>query len=166
MTATEILARCSAAGIRLQPASDGLEIDAPSGALTAELVAELRANKAALLAMLRPTTATPAAEVPGLDHDAQPDALDFGPDGWPAGAIEPQDCPSCPALLTWQDAAGRWRCETCDADALARSMQLADAAARARQRHRARGPSVPRRSPQKTRRVGLSGADDSCTIQH
>lgn len=77
------------------------------------------------------TTASPEPG-DGVELDGAP--LDFGPDGWPVGSIEPQDCPTCPALLTWQDAAGRWRCETCDSDALACSQRLIDGAARSRQR--------------------------------
>lgn len=71
MTPTEILARCSAAGIRLQPAGDGLTIDAPSGALTPALVADLRTHKAKLLAMLQPATAAP-----GADHGNGPEGID------------------------------------------------------------------------------------------
>lgn len=73
----------------------------------------------------------------------QPEALDAG--GWPVGAIEPEPCPTCPRLLTWQDVGGRWRCEACDADALARSQRLADAAARSRQRWPA--GTAPRTAP-------------------
>lgn len=84
------------------------------------------------LAPTVPTAQPQAAD--HLDHDAQPEALDFGPDGWPVGSIEPEPCPTCPGLLTWQDVGGRWRCETCDSDALARSQRLVDGAARSRQR--------------------------------
>jgi len=90
-----------------------------------------------------PATATPDAPGPEPVPDVEP--IDFGPDGWPVGSIEPQDCPTCPGLLTWQDVGGRWRCETCDSDALARSQRLADAAARSRQRWPAE--SAPRTAP-------------------
>ncbi|MDZ7619602.1 MAG: hypothetical protein U1E05_21595 [Patescibacteria group bacterium] len=80
----------------------------------------------------RLATATPDAPGPEPVPDVKP--IDFGPDGWPVGSIEPQDCPTCPGLLTWQDVGGRWRCERCDAKALARSQRLVDGAARSRQR--------------------------------
>lgn len=111
MTPTEILARCSAAGIRLQPAGDGLTIDAPSGALTAELLAELRRNKDALLAHL--DGGLPVADVPILDVD-----------GWPFGSLEPAPCADCGGLERWQDATGVWHCQHCDRDGLERSLML------------------------------------------
>ncbi|MDY0170715.1 MAG: hypothetical protein RBS80_29510 [Thermoguttaceae bacterium] len=89
------------------------------------------------------STPTPPATAPSPVLDAL--ALDGTPDGWPVGSFEPQDCPTCPGLLTWQDAAGRWRCETCDADTLARSQRLIDGAARSRQRWPAE--SAPRTAP-------------------
>ena len=126
----------------------------------------------------RPATATlDAPDAPGPDPDPVPDVepVDFGPDGWPVGSIDPQDCPTCPGLLTWQDAAGRWRCERCHADALARSMRLADAAARSRQRWPAestpqdapgRGPAarpdsehLDSRRPQKRPPGGFAGVE-------
>lgn len=81
------------------------------------------------------------------DHAAQPDALDFGPDGWPAGSIDPEPCPTCPRLRTWQDVGGRWRCERCDGEQLGRSTRWADAAARARQQQPARHTATHTRPP-------------------
>jgi hypothetical protein len=52
----ELLTECDASDIRLLVSNDGeLTIDAPEGALTLALVARLKANKASLLALLRPT---------------------------------------------------------------------------------------------------------------
>jgi hypothetical protein len=51
----DLLAECEARGIRLTPAGDGLKIDAPQDTLRPELLARLKARKAELLAMLRPT---------------------------------------------------------------------------------------------------------------
>jgi hypothetical protein len=58
---TDLLAECKAQGIRLALAGDGgLAIDAPQDALTPDLLDRLKANKAELLAMLRPA---PRAEM-------------------------------------------------------------------------------------------------------
>jgi hypothetical protein len=52
----DLLAECEAHGIRLTLAGDGgLAIDAPQDALTPDLLGRLKAHKAELLAMLRPT---------------------------------------------------------------------------------------------------------------
>jgi hypothetical protein len=52
----DLLAECDAHGIRLALADGGgLEIDAPQNALTPKLLSRLKAHKADLLAMLRPT---------------------------------------------------------------------------------------------------------------
>jgi len=48
-----LLTQCEALGIRLAADCDGLAIDAPRGALTPDLLARLKAQKADLLAMLR-----------------------------------------------------------------------------------------------------------------
>lgn len=60
------------------------------------------------------------------DHDA-----DTGP-RWndAVDAAEVSSCPTCPRLMTWQDALGRWRCLTCDPPT--RSRRLADRADRLR----------------------------------
>jgi hypothetical protein len=52
----DLLADCDAHGIRLLVASDGvLTIDAPQDTLTPDLMGRLKAHKAELLALLRPT---------------------------------------------------------------------------------------------------------------
>jgi hypothetical protein len=51
-----LLADCDARGIRLHPAADGgLTIDAPQAAPTPDLLDRLKAHKAELLELLRPT---------------------------------------------------------------------------------------------------------------
>src|SRR5262245_50020746 len=51
----DLLAECEGCGIRLALLDGGgLEIDAPQGALTPDLLARLKAHKAAILARLRP----------------------------------------------------------------------------------------------------------------
>ncbi len=107
----DVLAGCRAAGVRWEPGAADHDPDA-----------------------------APATGAPSMDDrtscppaDGRPDGapdLDF--DGWPVDSFEPQGCPTCPGLLTWQDAGGRWRCERCDADALARSQRLVDGAAKRR----------------------------------
>ncbi len=57
---TDLLAVCRARGIRLEPgAGDALVLEGPRDALTPDLVERLRAHKADLLAMLRPSPADP-----------------------------------------------------------------------------------------------------------
>ena len=70
----ELLAECEAHGIRLLLAGDGgLTIDAPQDALTPDLLGRLKANKADVLAMLRPATdAAPALPVAISDTPAKP----------------------------------------------------------------------------------------------
>lgn len=56
----QLLADCDARGIRMHPAGDtDLTIDAPHNALTTDLLEQLRARKADLLALLRPAHDTP-----------------------------------------------------------------------------------------------------------
>ncbi len=70
----DLLADCEAYGIRLLLAGDGsLTIDAPQDALTPELLDRLRANKADVLAFLRPATeATLAPPLALSDTPAKP----------------------------------------------------------------------------------------------
>jgi hypothetical protein len=59
---TDLLVECEAHGIRLTLVGDDrLSIDAPQAAFTPDLLARLKANKADLLAMLRPA---PTYEAP------------------------------------------------------------------------------------------------------
>jgi hypothetical protein len=53
MTATDLLAECYALDIVLQPDGNQLDIDAPRGTLTSDLMARLREHKAELLVLLR-----------------------------------------------------------------------------------------------------------------
>jgi hypothetical protein len=53
MTLPELLAELESAGVRLQAHGDQLDIDAPRGALTPDLLARLQAHKPDLLDLLR-----------------------------------------------------------------------------------------------------------------
>ena len=67
-TLADLLAECDAHGIRLALADgDGLEIDAPKGGLTPDLLDRLKGHKAGLLAILRSS----ASETPKPGADAQ-----------------------------------------------------------------------------------------------
>jgi len=46
----------------------------------------------------------------------------------------PRPCPRCGGSDLWETIAGTWRCQHCDAAALARSRSVADKAARLRER--------------------------------
>ncbi len=71
---TRLLTECEALGIQLLPAEDGgLTIDAPQEALTPDLLDRLKAHKADVLAMLRPTSnAAPGSPVATRDAPATP----------------------------------------------------------------------------------------------
>jgi len=73
-TLADLLADCDAHGIRLALADGGgLEIDAPQDALTPDLLARLKAHKADLTAMLRPTPeVAPAPTVATGDASVKP----------------------------------------------------------------------------------------------
>ncbi len=70
----ELLADCDARGIQLLPAGHGgLTIDAPQDALTPDLLDRLKAHKADVLALLRPTRdAAPPAPVAAQNTPAKP----------------------------------------------------------------------------------------------
>ncbi len=53
MTATELLVECDALDIVLEPHGDRLDIDAPEGTLSSDLLTRLREHKAELLVLLR-----------------------------------------------------------------------------------------------------------------
>lgn len=150
MTAAELLAECQARRIILQAHGGQLDIDAPAGILTPELLARLRTCKAELLAMLQPQ-ALPGGDPHGADgpQDLQPldgDAAEWleltDPDGRrclvrsdAAGCevIDLQPCPVCGCLERWQDLAGGWHCERCEPRT--RATWLREHAQRLRERH-------------------------------
>ena len=133
----ELLADCNAHGIRLALADGGgLEIDAPQGALTPDLIGRLKAHKGELLAILRPAvapgrvTTTPAAreaEPAESRPGAVPEAI-----RWEDCLDPPDPCPECGTLELWQTLSGNWRCLRCDPPIVAR--RLAEIAERIRWR--------------------------------
>ena len=134
MTAVELLAECQARQIDLQAHGGQLDIDAPAGALTEELLERLRTHKAELLQRLQPPDAhgdagqDVAAVAAPRPRSAVPVAVE-----WPAAAADfvlllaPDDLPPVPFRLN------PWR-EVRDAERLLRSLR-ADIL---------RGPSGPR----------------------
>ncbi len=149
MTAAELLTECQARHIDLQAHGGQLDIDAPAGELTPELLARLRDCKPELLAMLQPQP----SDVPGGDrHGADGPQDDHGDAGeWleltdPDGRrclvrsdaaditiIDLQPCPVCGGLERWQDLAGGWHCERCEPRT--RATWLREHAQRLRERH-------------------------------
>lgn len=81
MTAAELLAECQARDIDLQAHNGQLDIDAPAGALTDEILQRLRDAKAKLL-MILGTAAAPATTDPN-SRRAFPVAVE-----WPAAAAD------------------------------------------------------------------------------
>jgi hypothetical protein len=48
------------------------------------------------------------------------------PDGWPAGAVDPDEltpCAHCNTLDQWQTLTGNWRCLRCDPPTKARRLR-------------------------------------------
>ena len=62
MTGPELLADLDARGVHLTARGDRLEYDAPAGAMTPELMAQLKTNKGELLAILAAKTPEPPWE--------------------------------------------------------------------------------------------------------
>ncbi len=78
MSAANLLARVRAADIQIEASGDRLLVDAPSGALTPELRAELARQKPALLALLsRPRGFVTLREGPTLPIEAIELTLDL-----------------------------------------------------------------------------------------
>ncbi|OHB70153.1 MAG: hypothetical protein A2V70_14835 [Planctomycetes bacterium RBG_13_63_9] len=69
----DLLTECDARGIRLHPVGDGgLTIDAPQAALTPNMVARLKADKAELLALLRLAPAVEPQTMPTMKPTTKP----------------------------------------------------------------------------------------------
>lgn len=117
----ELLADCYARGIHLQPARDGgLSIDAPQAALTPELVAQLKAHKAELLALLAERAIAQQSDDKPREKaaEAQPQEPSepplLGPDGWPADTVElPAACRTCGGIDLWWDWHDEPHCRGC-----------------------------------------------------
>jgi TubC N-terminal docking domain len=122
--AADLLLELDRLGVRLQADGDKLRFN-PRSAVTPDMLARLKVHKAELLALLRNGAAV-IVRVPDV----------------PLEWIEPDDdvcvphCPTCGSSELWETLAGTWRCQHCDAAALARSRKLAERAARLRKRSR------------------------------
>ena len=92
-----LLAELWAADVRLRIEGDRLAFDGPAGAMTADLLARLRADRDGLLKALRPETAGPEA--------ADPAPIDRAP------SIR---CPACGGIDLADDPSGL-RCRSCRA---------------------------------------------------
>lgn len=103
MTAAELLAELTRRGVRLEPRGERLRFY-PRSPLTPDLIEALKAHKSEMLNLLN-----------GIDS-TQPQLVEFGPDGWPVGSIDPDEighCVACGSLEMWQNPTGAWRCKTC-----------------------------------------------------
>lgn len=136
-----LLEQCRALGIRLAADGDNLAIDAPAGSLTPELLAEIRQNKSALLAAIQneptgggPTTPQPAtAPEPETATSGEGEPVHLTADDFD-GLPEPgKPCPVCGSLDVLWGLLGETTCQRCNSDKLARSLKLAERAARLRQ---------------------------------
>jgi len=177
----ELVADCDSRGIRLFPSGDGgLAIDAPEDTLTPELLARLKAQKAALLAMIlgltpnavsppqppvvagvttpvaiqavsgpggRLALVCPSAELAARIEAGRPaletllaelaaEAEAAGDDVLPWEEPPETDwtCADCGGFLWWEDVKGGRHCVDCGREKLARSLELAERAARLRAR--------------------------------
>jgi len=151
MTAAELLAECQARRIALQAHGGQLDIDAPAGELTDELLQALRTKKAELLKLLaggpQDGDGGPVAkpsELPGDDRHGADGPQDGGPSDIDAAGLEiidvPMPCPTCQGIVFWWDVAGGAHCERCSPRT--RATRLREHARRLRELH-ARHPRRP-----------------------
>jgi hypothetical protein len=133
MSISCLLAECDAADIRLFADNEGgLIIDAPSEALTPVLLDRLKTAKLELLVLLTDGHEGDAVVDEPWDGPWATEACDLlGPDGWPVGALDPDQVPACKhcgmQAPAWQSMAGdpyghtpgTWRCLRCDPPAVA-----------------------------------------------
>jgi hypothetical protein len=125
-SAAELLVDLARRGIRLEARGDRLRYH-PQSAVTPDLLELLKADKAALLALLRPAAepdhhrgqADAAARWEAALERLEGDPLvPIDAEGWPADSIDPNElepCPKCQSLELWQSVVGgRWRCLKCD----------------------------------------------------
>lgn len=148
MTTSNLLRQCTERGIRLKPVDGRLRIEAPTGALTPDLLAVLRERKAELLAALT----GPAQERTGISSSGPstaPKREQRTAERMAAAPVDPwwercrfddlpcpDPCTKCGGTCFWWDCLGAAHCEACHPGPLARSFRLAEAAARARWRTR------------------------------
>jgi hypothetical protein len=129
-----LLLEAGAAGLTVMADGDRLVIRGPKSADT--VARRLLARKAVVLAALsagngNTTPVNPEKHSGSVDSSCPWDeATEPGP-----------ACPVCGSLESWQDALGRERCGVCEADALAKALQLAERAARLRKRAQSRKPA-------------------------
>jgi hypothetical protein len=135
----ELLADLTQRGIELVPHGDRLKYR-PRSALTPDLLERLKTHKGALLQILRPAEGsewpnpTQPSQPQDPMHEADAEPLALGPDGWPAGSIEPPPpCPACGGLESWWNSFGERRCLHC-APPLA-AIRLLDQTEQIRRRH-------------------------------
>ena len=146
MTTLDLLRQCSSRGIRLEPIAGRLRIEAPTGALTPDLLAVLRERKAELLAALtgpaqeRTGISSSRPSTPPKRERRTAERMDAAPvDPWwercafdDLPCLDP--CPVCGGIAYWWDYLGVAHCERCHPGPLARSFALAEAVERARRR--------------------------------
>jgi pyochelin synthetase len=104
MTVSEALHMLQARDIQLMVEGDQLRYDAPEGAITDEVLTLLRQHKAALLALLAPSTPAKdaAARAPCTPGACTP----------PAPLTPWYPCVVCGSTDRWDDH-GIWRCIAC-----------------------------------------------------
>ena len=115
--AQAILATCHEKGIVLGIAGEKLTVDAPEGALTPDLLAELRQHKAGLLDILQKGGSGLAAQQShgDPDHATAPSiATDADIVPWDECIEPPDPCPACGSLMFWWDVLGGQHCMICE----------------------------------------------------
>lgn len=102
MTATELVYTLSALDVRLAVQGDRLRLDAPRGAITAELRQALIDHKPELLQLLRPVSGSLLEHLPGNEEDTA-----TGPETGLAQAQSGEDAAGAPAESLVHSAAER-----------------------------------------------------------
>ena len=104
----ELIADLRARGVVLTAEGDSLRYDGPDGAITTEDLEGLRANKAAILALLReaPVAISAEAEAISPPTPARVEAAPTSADCWPALCFYGH-------IPRWQRPDGGWVCAVC-----------------------------------------------------
>ena len=135
MSTKKLVSECQHRGICLFARDDGnLSIDAPQGALTPEILGQLRIHKLDIIRVLRLRTRQVVEREAG---SVSPNLLHGRRRMVEVEEVDPPDpCSACGSLELWETLLGSWRCLRCDPPT--KSDALRKLAARIRKRQNVR----------------------------